>query len=382
MARYTQGSSSLSDTLCTSLITPEFCPPNNFVADSDYDMVYLDWAPYVGALCGSFIGYTIYQDNALLDTVTLSEYEIPGLSYETEYCFYVSTLYDEGESATTDTICISRITPQLCLPDSVDVEPGDNVLAVSWQAPYSTLASVGSQLNDKRLNDQENGRSEISQETMDDDCGSFLGYNIYVNGDSVAFVSDSATSFVVEGLDNGVDQCVSMSTVYVQGESPLSVEVCAIPYAIRRDHNTGILQATITNEGNIGFINLPSAPDSLGVDSIGLGFVYAGNNYLFEGGLMVGTSSDRISDCIRNDVDGWTQDEDFHEVDNTYLKLDTSQSLASEVGAVTLRDSGAENPLDLRVEQRSYADDAFELRNGAIFHYTCLLYTSPSPRDS
>ena len=273
MARYTQGSSSLSDTLCTSLITPEFCPPNNFVADSDYDMVYLDWAPYVGALCGSFIGYTIYQDNALLDTVTLSEYEIPGLSYETEYCFYVSTLYEEGESATTDTICISRITPQLCLPDSVDVEPGDNMLAVSWQAPYSTLASVGSQLNDKRLNDQENGRSEISQEMMDDDCGSFLGYNIYVNGDSVAFVSDSATSFVVEGLDNGVDQCVSMSTVYVQGESPLSVEVCAIPYAIRRDHNTGILQATITNEGNIGFINLPSAPDSLGVDSIGLGFV-------------------------------------------------------------------------------------------------------------
>ena len=207
---------------------------------------------------------------------------------------------------------------------------------------------------------------------MDDDCGSFLGYNIYVNGDSVAFVSDSATSFVVQGLDNGVDQCVSMSTVYVQGESPLSDEVCAIPYAISRDHNTGILQMTITNEGNIGFINLPTVPDSLGVDSIGLGFVYADNNYLFEGGLMVGTGPDHISDCIRNDVDGWTQDEDFHEVDNTYLKLDTTQSLASEVGVVTLRDSGAENPLNVRVEQRSYADDSFELRNGAIFHYTIV----------
>jgi len=372
MARYTQGSSALSDTLCTSLITPGFCPPNSFVADSDYDNVYLDWTPYQGALCGSFIGYTIYQDNTLLDTVTLSEYEIPGLSYETEYCFYVSTLYDEGESATTDTICISRITPQLCLPDSVGVEPGDNELTVSWQAPYSALASVGLQLNDKHSNDQENGRSEISQETMDDDCGSFLGYNIYVNGDSVAFVSDSATSFVVQGLDNGVDQCVSMSTVYVQGESPLSDEVCAIPYAISRDHNTGILQMTITNEGNIGFINLPTVPDSLGVDSIGLGFVYADNNYLFEGGLMVGTGPDHISDCIRNDVDGWTQDEDFHEVDNTYLKLDTTQSLASEVGVVTLRDSGAENPLNVRVEQRSYTDDSFELRNGAIFHYTIV----------
>ena len=372
MTRYSQGNSALSDTICTSLITPAFCPPNNFVAYSDYDNVYLDWTPYQGELCGSFIGYTIYQDNTLLDTVTLSQYEIPGLSYETEYCFYVSTLYDEGASATTDTICISRITPQLCLPDSVGVEPGDNELTVSWQAPYSAFASIGLQLNDKHSNDHENGRSEISQETMDDDCGSFLGYNIYVNGDSVAFVSDSATSFVVQGLDNGVDQCVSMSTVYVQGESPLSDEVCAIPYAISRDHNTGILQMTITNEGNIGFINLPTVPDSLGVDSIGLGFVYADNNYLFEGGLMVGTGPGHISDCIRNDVDGWTQDEDFHEVDNTYLKLDTTQSLASEVGVVTLRDSGAENPLDLRVEQRSYADDSFELRNGAIFHYTIV----------
>ena len=372
MTRYSQGNSALSDTICTSLITPAFCPPNNFVADSDYDNVYLDWTPYQGELCGSFIGYTIYQDNTPLDTVTLSQYEIPGLSYETEYCFYVSTLYDEGASATTDTICISRITPQLCLPDSVGVEPGDNELTVSWQAPYSALASVGLQLNDKHSNEQENGRSEISQETMDDDCGSFLGYNIYVNGDSVAFVSDSATSFVVQGLDNGVDQCVSMSTVYAQGESPLSDEVCAIPYAISRDHNTGILQMTITNEGNIGFINLPTVPDSLGVDSIGLGFVYADNNYLFEGGLMVGTGPDHISDCIRNDVDGWTQDEDFHEVDNTYLKLDTTQSLASEVGVVTLRDSGAENPLNVRVEQRSYADDSFELRNGAIFHYTIV----------
>ena len=61
MARYTQGSSALSDTLCTSLITPGFCPPNSFVADSDYDNVYLDWTPYKGALCGSYVGYTIYQ---------------------------------------------------------------------------------------------------------------------------------------------------------------------------------------------------------------------------------------------------------------------------------------------------------------------------------
>ena len=133
-------------------------------------------------------------------------------------------------------------------------------------------------------------RSEVSQETTDDDCGSFLGYNFYVNGDSVAFVSDSATSFVVEGLQNGEEYCITMTSVYIQGESPLTGAVCTIPFAVRRDHNTDILQITITNEGNIGYLNSRSAPDSLGIDSVGLGFVYTNNNYLYEGGLMVGLS--------------------------------------------------------------------------------------------
>ena len=204
MARYSQGSSALSDTICTSLITPGFCPPYNFVADSDYDMVYLDWYPYDGELCGSFLGYAVYQDDVLIDTVTVSEHEIPNLSYETDYCFYVTALYDEGESAATDTICISKITPQLCLPGNVSVEPGDNELMVSWQAPYSALTSTDLQLNDKYSNEIEHNRSEIiSQENVDDDCGSFLGYIIYVNGDSAAFVADSATSFTVEGVENG-----------------------------------------------------------------------------------------------------------------------------------------------------------------------------------
>ena len=117
MTRYSQGNSALSDTICTSLITPAFCPPNNFVADSDYNNVYLDWAPYQGDFCGTFIGYAVYQDYVLVDTVTNSAYEIPNLSYDTDYCFHVTSLYAEGESTATDTICISRVTPQLCLPD-------------------------------------------------------------------------------------------------------------------------------------------------------------------------------------------------------------------------------------------------------------------------
>ena len=373
MARYTQGSSALSDTLCTSLITPGFCPPVDLTAESDYEKVYLDWSPYTGYLCGSFDGYAVYQDGVPIDTVTLSEYEISNLSYDTDYCFHVTSLYDQGESATTDTICIARVTPQLCLPDSISADPGDNEITVSWEAPYTALSSSTLGVNDTRSKGIENERSEtVSVENIDEDCGSFLGYTIYINGDSATFVSDSATSFTVEGLENGELHCVTMSTIYAQGESPQSDELCVIPYAVRRDHTTGILQVTITNEGNIGYINAASAPDSLDIDSVGLGFVYADNNYLYEGGLLVGTGPNYISDCIRNDSDGWTQDEDFDEVEDTYLHVDTSQALVSEVGVVSLRDYGAENPLGVRIEQRSYADDSFELRNGTIFHYTIV----------
>jgi hypothetical protein len=76
------------------------------------------------------------------------------------------------------------------------------------------------------------------------------------------------------------------------------------------------VQATITNEGNVGYTHWKNSNDSLGIDSIGLGFVYTGNNYLFEAGLMVGTSQNQISDCVRNET-GWAQDEDFVEEEET-----------------------------------------------------------------
>jgi len=373
MTRYGQGSSVLSDTICTSLITPGLCPPNSFVAESDYDNIYLDWTPYQGQFCGSFLGYVVYQDNAPLDTLLSSEYEISNLQYGTDHCFYITTLYEQGESAATDTICISRITPQLCLPDSIEVDPGDNEVLVSWEAPYNALTASGPQMHDKRIIERDLDRSEVVvEQSMEENCGSFLGYNVFVDGDSVAFVSNGATSFIVGGLQNGEEHCISVSTVYEQGESPPSDELCAIPFAVRRDHNTDILQITITNEGNIGYLNSRSAPDSLDIDSVGLGFVYGDNNYLHEGGLMMGIGPDHISDCIRNDMDGWTQDEDFVEAEDTYMYVDTSHALANEVGVVSLRDSEAENPLGVRVEQRSYADNSYQLRNGTIFHYTLV----------
>ena len=378
-ARYSEGVSSLSDTLCTSLFTPGFCATDTLTGYSDYDMVYLDWPAFTGYYCGTFIGYNIYQDGVPIDTVTQTMYEVENLAYDTDYCFTVTALYEEGEAVPTDTVCIALNTPQLCLPDSFAVEPADTSVFIDWTsvvdsvdvppAPPEPQANIQKVFgNSIGLNDINNVSNPETRSLLEvEGCGVFLGYTIFYEGDTVAFITDS-TSLTITGLENGEEHCFSISAAYEQGSSSISDEICVIPFAVRRDHETGIVQTSITNEGNIGFTDWAWIDDS--TMGNGLGFVFAGNNYLFEGGLLVGTSQNQISDCIRNES-GWVE-EDFVEEDGTYLHIDTTGDITHEEGLVLLNDSGADNPLGIRIIQKSYADLQFETRNGILFHYTLV----------
>ena len=383
---YTEGYSALSDTICASLITPTFCNTDTLVVESNYDEIELFWPSRTGYDCGTLIGYCVYQDGIPIDTLSGITYTISDAAYDVDYCYYVTSLYEEGESVTTDTVCISLIIPQLCLVDSVSVEPGDNEATVSWQEPYifsrnransqTELRNAITPLSINKEETQGGNQGEIQLsipplQSRDEDCGTFLGYTVYLDGDSIAFVGDSSTSFIATGLDNGVEHCFSVNAVYNQGLSGTTAEVCTIPFAVRRDHNTDVVQATITNEGNVGYTHWKNPIDSLGIDSIGLGVVYAGNNYLFEAGLMIGTSQNQISDCVRNET-GWAQDEDFVEEEETYMHIYSPGSISTEEGTVILNDSGADNPLGIRINQKSYADASFETRNGLVFHYTIV----------
>jgi len=383
---YTEGYSSWTDTICASLITPTFCNTDTLVAESNYDEIELFWPNRIGYDCGTLIGYCVYQDGIPIDTLSGATYTISDAAYDVDYCYYVTSLYEEGESVATDTVCISLITPQFCLVDSISAEPGDNEATVSWQEPYIfsrnransqiELRNTITPLSITKEEDQGGNQEEIQLsipplQSRDEDCGTFLGYTVYQDGDSIAFVSDSSISFTATGLDNGTEYCFSINAVYAQGLSASTAEVCTIPFAVRRDHNTDVVQATITNEGNVGYTHWKNPIDSLGIDSIGLGFVYTGNNYLFEAGLMVGTSQNQISDCVRNET-GWAQDEDFVEEEETYMHIDSPGSITTEEGTVILNDSGADNPLGIRIIQKSYADASFETRNGVVFHYTIV----------
>ncbi|MGH1362104.1 MAG: S8 family serine peptidase [Calditrichia bacterium] len=134
-------------------------------------------------------------------------------------------------------------------------------------------------------------------------------------------------------------------------------------------HNTGAVQASITNEGNIGFVGFAG--------TAGSGFVHDGNNYLFEGGLLLGTSASSISDCVRGG-DGSTQDVDFVPVEGEVLTIVTPGALANEEGSILLEDSPAQQSLGVTILQETLADNLPENEDFVIFKYTIVNNNSGS----
>ncbi|UCH62904.1 MAG: S8 family serine peptidase [Fidelibacterota bacterium] len=124
-------------------------------------------------------------------------------------------------------------------------------------------------------------------------------------------------------------------------------------------HDTGPLRVSLTEEGNIGWIGFA-------YESPGQGFVYNGTNLLFEGGLLVGTSSSSVSDCIRGVDD--KLEKDFEALPGSELMIAPGQA-ANEEGSVVLTDQLASLPLGLIIRQDSYADNSSNNNDFVIFSY-------------
>jgi len=126
------------------------------------------------------------------------------------------------------------------------------------------------------------------------------------------------------------------------------------------DLDTGPVQTSITTEGNIGALGFFG-------ETAGVGFVHDGTNYLFEGGLMIGTGQSTVSDCLRSTTD--VQDQDFKPVYGTDLTVVSPGTEASQVGRVVLVDSLAPHPIGITVYQDTYADSRPENDEFVIFRY-------------
>lgn len=128
----------------------------------------------------------------------------------------------------------------------------------------------------------------------------------------------------------------------------------------RITHDTGVLQMTLTDEGNIGWTGFQD-------DSNGQGFKYLGVDWLFEGGILVGTSQNKISDSIRNTAND-QQDEDLSRPEDGFFGIIPSD-LAEENGIVILTDEAAANPIGINIQQESYADKQNDLNDFIVLRY-------------
>lgn len=131
--------------------------------------------------------------------------------------------------------------------------------------------------------------------------------------------------------------------------------------------NVNTIQLTLTNDGRIGFFDYPT-------NALGSGFVFNGMNHLFEGGLLLGTSSTHIVDMIRDETGG--QNRDFSS--NDFFNLKTPGNVSDQDGFTQFSDSIAApaNKIGLRVNMRSYAFSDPTDSKYIILHYEIQNTTS------
>ncbi|SVC01084.1 uncharacterized protein METZ01_LOCUS253938, partial [marine metagenome] len=94
--------------------------------------------------CGTFSTYRVYNatDNSVITETTDFSYTHGDLTNGTEYCYYVTTVYDEGESEQTDTECGTPNTFDPIPPTNVYAEVWDEEVSLYWTAPEVTELGV------------------------------------------------------------------------------------------------------------------------------------------------------------------------------------------------------------------------------------------------
>ncbi len=128
-------------------------------------------------------------------------------------------------------------------------------------------------------------------------------------------------------------------------------------------HTTGNISVSITAEGNIGHTGFGRGL------SAGDGFIFNNKDYLYEGGIMVGTGLATISDCIRG-VDPNVQEHDFRIANDETLTIVSPGIKTYEKGSVRLVDSLTIVPIGISILQESYADTVSSVNNIIILKYT------------
>ena len=127
------------------------------------------------------------------------------------------------------------------------------------------------------------------------------------------------------------------------------------------NHITGEVEMTLNEDGNLGYRGFQG-------ETQGSGFQYKGVDYLFEGGLIMGSGAGKVADNIRG-TNGFNQDDDFIRVEGSEFGIDDGR-VTTEEGRLDLLDNQAPNPNNVRVRLDSYADTSDVYNDFVILRYT------------
>jgi len=122
------------------------------------------------------------------------------------------------------------------------------------------------------------------------------------------------------------------------------------------------LSLTVTNIGRIGSADI-SDPEQ------GIGFRYKnGPNLLFEGAVIAATGPQRVSNAARST--GNNTDADFQVTADGNLQKMSPGTISSEETIGRFEDANADNPLNIRITQETYASNKSGREDFIIFRYT------------
>ncbi|MBA4312702.1 MAG: hypothetical protein C0417_08735 [Chlorobiaceae bacterium] len=126
-------------------------------------------------------------------------------------------------------------------------------------------------------------------------------------------------------------------------------------------HNANNVQVSLTNISRVGFVDLNNTS--------GVGFVYGGENQLYEGGLIIGYSASKLVDVVRNDTCNTCQNHDFSS--QQVYNMTYPGSFSAQDGSASFSDSLANptNKIGLSIDMYSYAYTTVDDSNYVILRY-------------
>ena len=138
------GESELSEAACARTMDAPTAPQNLVATATGSSSISLTWNETANA-----ISYNVYQDSEFIKNVTATTYVVKNLNPETEYCFTVTSVNGDFESAATEAVCATtekgKVLMDIVVETGTDKNPdysGNFYLPVYDYSAYSMSQQI------------------------------------------------------------------------------------------------------------------------------------------------------------------------------------------------------------------------------------------------